>query len=117
MRCSNTNSATMVGNPPTPQEARHSKITLLVVPGAVIRQWQNEIVKHVKSGVFKKIMHYKAKKDISMEILQDCDILSKQGKVEARLVSNTWAVTSYSEVMNSCKSTIAEFCVWSLTVS
>jgi len=67
----------MVGNPPTPQEASLSKITLLVVPSGVIRQWQDEIALHVESGVFKKIMHYKANKEISPEILMDCDILSK----------------------------------------
>ncbi|KAI9877522.1 MAG: hypothetical protein M1830_003663 [Pleopsidium flavum] len=77
--------ATMVGNPPTPDEARLSKITLLVVPSAVIRQWQDEIALHVDHGFFKKIMHYKANKEISMDILKDCDIL----------------ITSYAEVMNS----------------
>lgn len=67
----------MVGNPPTAQEASLSKITLLVVPSGVIRQWQDEIARHVDNDVFKKIMHYKANKDISLEILRDCDILSK----------------------------------------
>lgn len=71
------NSATMVGNPPTAQEASVSKITLLVVPSGVIRQWQEEIVRHVEPHVFKKIMHYKAIKEISFEILRDCDVLSK----------------------------------------
>jgi hypothetical protein len=67
----------MVGNPPTAQEANVSKITLLVVPSGVIRQWQEEIARHVDDRVFKKIMHYKAIKEISLEILQDCDILSE----------------------------------------
>lgn len=67
----------MVGNPPTPQEATESKITLLVVPTGVIRQWQDEIARHVDHKVFKKVMHYKANKEISTEILRDCDILSK----------------------------------------
>lgn len=67
----------MVGNPPTTQEASVSKITLLVVPSGVIRQWQEEIARHVDDQVFKKIMHYKATKEISLEILQDCDILSE----------------------------------------
>ncbi len=75
----------MVGNPPTPDEAVHSKITLLVVPSAVIRQWQSEIMVHVSPGIFKKVMHYRAKQEISTEILKDCDIL----------------ITSYGEVMNS----------------
>ena len=66
----------MVGNPPTGEEAKRSKITLLVVPSGVIRQWQDEIARHVDSNVFKKIMHYKARNEISVEILQDCDILS-----------------------------------------
>lgn len=67
----------MVGNPPTQEEAINSKITLLVVPSGVIRQWQDEIARHVDDKVFKKVMHYKANKEISTEILRDCDILSK----------------------------------------
>lgn len=67
----------MVGNRPTPQEALHSKITLLIVPSGVIQQWQDEIERHVDTDVFKKVMHYKAKKEISAEILRDCDILSE----------------------------------------
>lgn len=68
----------MVGNPPTPKEARLSKITLLVVPSGIIRQWQDEIASHVDNHVFKKIMHYKANKEISIDILKDCDILSER---------------------------------------
>ncbi|KAL3423956.1 SNF2 superfamily protein [Phlyctema vagabunda] len=78
--------ATMVGNPPTERDKRQGrKATLLVLPSAVISQWETEIRKHVKESVFPRILHYKASKKIPFITLCDQDIV----------------LCSYAEVMNS----------------
>ena len=64
----------MVGNPPDPCLG-HSKTTLLVVPSIAVKQWLNEIEKHVEPGVFKKVTHYKRSKELTMANLEDQDII------------------------------------------
>ncbi|RDL39913.1 uncharacterized protein BP5553_04253 [Venustampulla echinocandica] len=76
--------ACMVGNPPSPDDLkRRTKATLIVVPAAVIAQWDDEIKFHVEDKVFRKVFRYKASSNITVPILQDCDIV----------------ITSYTEVM------------------
>ena len=76
--------ACMVGNPPTATDKeRGVKSTLIVVPGAVIDQWLEEIGFHAEKKSFPKVMRYKASAHIPLEVLQDLDIV----------------VTSYTEVM------------------
>ncbi len=68
--------ATMVGNPPSKEDMRAKrKATLIVLPASAIRQWMDEIEIHVDKGVFPKIIHYKAKKEIPLIFLQECDIV------------------------------------------
>jgi SNF2 family DNA or RNA helicase len=68
--------ATMVGNPPSKEDIKaRTKATLIVLPASAIRQWTDEIEIHVDKGIFPKIMHYKAKKEIPLIFLQECDIV------------------------------------------
>jgi hypothetical protein len=76
--------ACMVGNLPTAADRQRGvKSTLIVVPGAVIDQWLEEIRFHAEKKTFPKVMRYKASTRMPLEVLQDLDIV----------------VTSYTEVM------------------
>jgi len=78
--------ATMVGNPPSPQHiANGRKATLIVVPASAVKQWVEEIKKHVDPQVFEGLLQYKASSEIPMVFLQYSDIV----------------ITSYQEVMKS----------------
>ena len=68
--------ATMVGNPPSKEHIKaKTKATLIVLPSSAIRQWQDEISTHVDPKIFSRIIHYKAKKDLPLISLQDCDVV------------------------------------------
>jgi SNF2 family DNA or RNA helicase len=68
--------ATMVGNPPSKEDIKANKrATLIVLPASAIRQWKDEIEIHVDKGLFPKIMHYKAAKEIPLIFLQESDIV------------------------------------------
>ena len=76
--------ACMIGNPPSAADKQRGlKTTLIVAPGAVIQQWLDEIRYHAEKKPFPKIMHYRARNNIPLEVLEDLDIV----------------VTSYTEVM------------------
>ncbi|KAH8594411.1 SNF2 family N-terminal domain-containing protein [Bisporella sp. PMI_857] len=76
--------ACMVGNPPTEDDKRRQiTATLIVVPSSVINQWLSEIREHAEGKIFPKILHYKTKLRLSMEVLRDIDVV----------------LTSYNEVM------------------
>lgn len=80
--------AAIVGNPPLIDPKKKTpavKTTLIVMPSGAVKQWEKEIEKHVNPGLFKKILHYKQSKEISMPNLEDQDII----------------LTSYAEVMRS----------------
>lgn len=62
---------------------RGVKSTLIVVPAGVMDQWIAEIHLHTDKTTFPKIMKYKTSSNVSIEILEDIDIV----------------VTSYNEVM------------------
>lgn len=64
----------MVGNPPD-LEANDRKTTLLIVPSSVLRQWEDEIALHVTKGIFKKVYAFRAVHRLSMENLQDQDVI------------------------------------------
>lgn len=49
----------------------------MVVPPGAVKQWEQEINKHVTPNLFKRILHYKRTKEISLESLKDHDIISK----------------------------------------
>ncbi|KAI9852139.1 MAG: hypothetical protein M1838_001763 [Thelocarpon superellum] len=67
--------ATMIGNPP--QKDDHGlKTTLLVVPSSILHQWLDEIKKHVRPGIFKKVMVYKSADEMTMANLLDQDVLN-----------------------------------------
>ncbi len=68
-------SGTIVGNPPEPGLGL-GKTTLLVVPSGAIKQWEEEIQKHVSPNLLKKITHYKRTKEITRANLDDQDIIS-----------------------------------------
>jgi SNF2 family DNA or RNA helicase len=68
--------ATMVGNPPTKAQVKSGmKATLIVLPASAIRQWMDEIQIHVEAGTFPRIMHYRAKNEVPLICIQDCDIV------------------------------------------
>ena len=68
--------ATMVGNPPSKEDIKaKTKATLIVLPASAIKQWMDEIEIHVEKGIFPRIMHYKARKEIPLIFLQECDIV------------------------------------------
>lgn len=76
--------ACMIGNPPSHDDfSRGIKATLIVVPAAVLDQWVDEIKFHTQKGVFRKIQKYKTSAQISLEVIQDMDIV----------------LTTYNEVM------------------
>lgn len=78
--------ATMVGNPPSEKDIlKKTKATLIVLPSSVVRQWNDEIRKHLDPSVFQRILQYKASSEVPMIFLEDSDIV----------------ITTYSEVMNS----------------
>lgn len=68
--------ATIVGNPPDGSQ-KGVKTTLVVVPSSALKQWEEEIRRHVQEGFLKKMMHYKRSKEMSMANLEDQDLLSE----------------------------------------
>lgn len=80
-----TTLACIVGNPPEPGPKNRPKATLVVVPASLLKQWEDEVEKHVKPEYLSKVQIYKKSSKLKLRVVQDCDIV----------------ITTYAEILSS----------------
>ncbi|KAI1753994.1 SNF2 family N-terminal domain-containing protein [Xylaria castorea] len=68
--------ACIVSNRPTEDDTKiHAKATLIIAPAIAIKQWEEEIRRHVDTEYINTILHYKQSKDIPIEFLKVADVI------------------------------------------